>query len=168
MIVDSEIRHLPVPERHFAYACAYRNAADAFCKQVADDHELCIWPNAAVVLLLAAHAVELFLKGAIYLRDPATEIEHHCIDGLIEEYLKHYPEPSFAWDIPFKTEYLGFTESEIQAIKKKAPVPSILYRYPFDKGGKEWNTIIGFDPNAFLLILDRMKSDFSRIESQLT
>lgn len=63
MIVDSEIRHLSVPARFFAYANAYRSAAVALYQQMATDRESCSWPNASVVLMLAAHAVELFLKG---------------------------------------------------------------------------------------------------------
>lgn len=168
MIVDSEILHLSVPARFFAYARAYRSAAAALCHHMATDRESRGWPNASVVLMLAAHAVELFLKGAIYFRDPTADIEHHRIDALVEEYSKHYPEPSFAWDIPFGGEYPGFTEAEIQAIKKTAPVPSVLYRYPVDRGGKEWKIALGFDPITFLPVLDRMQDDFSGIESQLT
>lgn len=168
MVVDSEIHHLSIPKRFFAYTHAYRSAAVALCQKMAADRNACNWPNASVVLMLSAHSVELFLKGAIYFRDPSADVEHHRIDDLLDEYSKRYPEPSFAWDAPFKVEYAGFTDAEIQMIKKTVPIPSILYRYPVNRGGKEWNTTIGFVPDTFLAVLDTMSEDFARIEALLT
>ncbi|MGZ8238255.1 MAG: hypothetical protein ACXWTY_10350 [Methylobacter sp.] len=167
MVTDSEILHLAVPQRLFEYAYAYRDAASALCVKMTSEDASCTWPNAAVVLLLAAHATELFIKGAILCRDPAAIMEHHRIDDLSTEYRKLYPEPSFEWDIPFRTEYLGIAETEIEALKKATPVPSILYRYPVAKGGKEWNGAFGFEPHSFLELLKQVKSDFDRIKTQI-
>ena len=167
MVTDSEILHLAVPQRFFEYAHAYRNAAYALCAKMTSEDASCTWPNAAVVLLLAAHATELFIKGAILCRDPAVTMEHHRIDDLSAEYRKLYPEPSFEWDIPFRTEYLGIAETEIEALKKATPVPSILYRYPVAKGGKEWNGAFGFEPHSFLELLEQVKRDFDRIKTQI-
>ena len=119
MITASEIQHLSVPERFFEYAHAYRNAANALCVEMTTGGNSCTWPNGAVVLLLAAHATELFIKGAILFRKPGMDMEHHRIDELSDEYKKHYPESSFEWDIPFKTKYLGIAESEIEVLKKQ-------------------------------------------------
>jgi len=167
MIVDSELRHLSVPERFFAYAWAYRNAAAAQCLEMASDHEACTWPNATVVLLLAAHAVELFLKGAILHHDPTADVWHHRIDALSREYLRRFPNSAFSWSVPFKSEYLGMTEAEIQEAEKTMLVPSILYRYPVSKGGEEWKTAIGFVPIEFVRILDQLKDDFDRLKALL-
>lgn len=168
MIVDSEIRHLSVPKRFAVYARAYRSAAAALCQQMVQDESAHNWPNSAVVLMLAAHAVELFLKGAIHYRDPNANVEHHRIDALAKEYTKRFPESLFAWDIPFKVEYLGLTETEIKAVERTTPAPSILYRYPVAQGKREWNGALGFVPSTFLPVLERMQHDFERIESQLT
>ena len=165
MIVDSEIRHLSVPARFFAYAWAYRNAAAALCLEMVD-REYRTWPNATVVLLLAAHAVELFLKGAILSRDPTADVWHHRIDALSREYAKRFPQASFSWDIPFKTDYLGMTEAQIEEAEKTTLVPSVLYRYPVSKGGEDWKTAIGFIPIEFVPILDGLKADFARLESR--
>lgn len=157
MVIDSEIHHLAVPQRFFAYAHAYRNAAHALCVEMTSEDASHTWPNAAVVLLLAAHATELFIKGAILCRDSTAAIEYHRIDILSAEYRKLYPEPSFEWDIPFRTEYLGFAVAEIEALKKATPVPSILYRYPVAKGGKEWMGAFAFQPSSFLEVLEQVK-----------
>ena len=167
MITDSEIAHLPVHQRFFEYAQAYRNAASALCFKMTSEDETCTWPNAAVVLLLAAHATELFLKGAIQRRGTAPVPEHHRIEDLTAEYRKRYPEPSFEWDVPFKTEYPDVPEIELDELKKSALIPSILFRYPVAKGGEEWNGTFGFEPNTFLDVLEQVKTDFERIKAQL-
>jgi hypothetical protein len=167
LVTDSDLSHLSVPERFFEYAKAYRNAASALCATMVSDNALCIWPNATVVMLLAAHATELFIKGAILSRVPTASIEHHRLDDLNVEYKKHFPEPSFEWDIPFKTEWGDLTDAEIQTLKKTVPVPSMLYRYPVAKGGKEWNGAFGFEPNSFVEVLDQLGYDFDRIRVQI-
>jgi hypothetical protein len=118
-------------------------------------------------MLLAAHATELFLKGAILSREPTALIEHHFLDDLNVEYKKRFLEPSFEWDIPFKTEWGDLTEIEIRTLKKATPVPSMLYRYPVAKGGKEWNGAFGFEPNSFVEVLDQLARDFQRIMAQI-
>lgn len=167
MVTDSELAHLSVPERFFEYAKAYRNAASALCASMASEKTLCTWPNATVVMLLGAHATELFLKGAILSRVPTASIEHHRLDDLNVEYKKQFQEPLFEWDIPFNTEWGDLAEVEIQALKKTMPVPSMLYRYPVAKGGKEWNGAFGFEPNSFVVVLDQLAHDFERIMMQI-
>jgi len=116
--------------------------------------------------LLAAHAVELFIKGAVLSRDPCALLEGHLLEQLSDEYRKRFPEPSFEWDIPFKVEYPGIAEADIEALRKATPVPSILYRYPVSRGGKEWNGAFGFEAGTFLAVLERLEHDFKRIKSQ--
>ena len=170
MITDEEARSLPVPERFFAYADAYLGAADAMCQQIARDPASEKWANAAVALMLAAHAVELFLKGAILARDPSADVwsRGHKLHELAADYRSHFPEPAFSWNIPFQAEVpVGLAEEEIEALRKEMPVPSILYRYPVQKGGDEWKGLFGFEANSFLFLLAELKSDFIRIKAQL-
>ena len=135
--------------------------------------------------MLAAHAVELFLKGAVLKRNPSANFKDygHSMDDLSTDYRSLYPEPSFKWDIPFSSglteeEWMtlmrdlfpGLTEAEmarIKGVKEATPDPSILYRYPVQKGGGEWPGLYGFEPHSFLLLLGRIESDFARIKSQM-
>jgi hypothetical protein len=168
MVVDSDIIDLSVSARFFAYARSYLNASKALCQQMETDEHACTWPNAAVVLMLSAHAVELALKGAIYHRSPSTNVETHQIEKLAAMYSQLFPEPSFAWDVPFKVDYSGLTEAEVGALRKQVSAPSILYRYPVNRSGKEWNGAFGFAPTMFLPVLEQIQNDFGRIEPQLT
>lgn len=167
MITDSDLAHMSVPERFFEYAKAYRNAASTLCATMTSEKAMCTWPNANVVMLLAVHATELFLKGAILSREPTAKIEHHLLDDLNADHKTRFSEPSFEWEIPFKTEWGNLSETDIQRLKKTIPVPSMLYRYPVAKGGNEWNGAFGFEPNSFVNVLNQLENDFQRIMAQI-
>ncbi len=167
MVTDSEIRHLTVPERLFAYAESYLRAATALCEQLVAGNAPCTWADGAVVLMLSAHATELFLKGLLLGRVPEQQVWNrgHDIEGLTADLHKHFPEAEFGWEVPFRTEYPGnMTADEIAMLSpfRDAP-PSILYRYPVGKSGKDWNGFYGFEPNSFLPVLRELKHDFTRL-----
>lgn len=162
MLVDSEIQQLPVSKRYVVYAKAYRTASMTFCQKMVEDPSSRNWPNSAVVLMLAAHATELFLKGAICHRDPQADVGSHNINNLATTYAKLYPESACAWEIPFMVEFPGGIKGE-----EAPPLSSILYRFPIQKNGQEWNAVLGLDPAEFLPVLEQMGNDFVRIESQL-
>lgn len=164
LITDSDVRNLPVSSRFIAYADAYSTAAIALCEQMTTTEEACTWPNASVVLMLSAHAVELFIKGAVLSRDDSALLEGHDLERLGVEYHKRFPEAEFAWDIPFKTINIGLPEAEMALLRKSNPQPSILYRYPVEKGGKEWRGLYGFEPCSYRVVLKQMRDDFDRIK----
>lgn len=138
MITDAEIRSLSVPERLFAYADAYLRAAVTLCHCMTVEPKSAKWSNATVVLMLASHAVELFLKGAILTRAPSFDVwnrGHNLLD-LAADYQSYFSELSFEWNIPFQAEFPdGLGEAEINTLKKRISPPGILYRYPVQKRG---------------------------------
>ncbi|MEK6762379.1 MAG: hypothetical protein AABY96_06655 [Nitrospirota bacterium] len=184
MLTHSDIEHLTVPEQLFGYANAYRSSAAVLCSKFesADDVTFCTWPNAVVVLMLTAHAVELFLKGVLLKRTGDKVWSYgHKIDKLAEKYRETFQaEPSFTWDIPFastltETEWIAqmkqvnpdTTDAELKNLISGVPDPSILYRYPVNKHGEKWQGLYGFYPPEFNQILSRVECDFDRIRSQL-
>lgn len=163
VIGNWEIAHVSEPQRFVLYAHAYLNSALLSCEQMAAHQAQRTWPNATVVLMLSAHSVELFLKGAILSRDNNAKVGDHRIDLLTEKYRELYVEPCFEFDVPFRTEYPSISEEEIQALKKTEPVPSILFRYPVRKPGVEWQGVHGFEADGFLRILANLGSSYERI-----
>lgn len=132
--------------------------------------------------MLAAHAVELFLKGALLKRNPGLDVWNHGhnIDTLQDEYRSNFKESVFEWEIPFsqltvdewvamKAGWKPLTDEQIKEARarQKMPTPSILYRYPVDRGGKEWTGLYGFVTPSFLKLLDQLGKDFDRIKSHL-
>lgn len=170
MVVDSELLDLSISDRFFVYAEAYCNAATALTKQMTEESNQLNWPNATVVLMLSAHAVELFLKGAIYLKDLKANVNHHNIDKLAEIYSQKYTGSTFYFDIPFKTEYPGKSDAEIKTLKNQSnfPTSSMLYRYPTATSEEEWNGAYGFEPYSFLAVLKQLTNDFSRVKKCFT
>lgn len=170
LVTDSKLRQLPVSDRLFAFANSYLNASSALTQQMVSDAALCTWSNGAVALMLAAHSAELFLKGAILKRAPNANVWDHAhnIDALMSDYHIIFPEPSLDLDIPFRTSFPeDISEEELHALKKQTPPPSILYRYPVQKGGAEWKGVYAFEPHSFLMTLQQLRDDIVRIESQL-
>jgi hypothetical protein len=175
MVTDAEVRHMPVPAKLFAYADAYLTAAITSCRKMTLDAGLCTWPNGAVVLMLAAHSVELFLKGAILQKNPAANVwaRSHNIEGLASDFHSEFAQTPIEWDIPFGgTDILFGTDfpewladAEIKALKSDTDHPSIRYRYPVAKGGTERRGGEGFEPHSFLSLLLGVKADFDRIRS---
>ena len=163
MIGNWEIAHVCEPQRFVLYAHAYLNSALLSCERMAVDEAQRTWPNATVVLMLAAHSVELFLKGAILRRETNARVGDHRIDLLTEKYQLLYPEPAFEFEVPFRTEYPSFSDAEIAALKKTQPVPSILFRYPVRKPGVEWQGVHAFEADGFLRILANLGSSYERI-----
>lgn len=163
MISNWEIAHVSEPQRFVLYAHAYFNSAFMLCEQMAAHEVQRTWPNATVVLMLSAHSVELFLKGAILSRDNNAKVGDHRIDLLAEKYVKLYAEPGLEFDVPFRTNYPSISEEEIEALKKAEPVPSILFRYPVRKPGVEWAGVHAFDANSFMRILDNLRDSYERI-----
>ena len=68
MIGSWQISHLSDACRYREYASAYLKANIEVCKQMLENESERTWPNATVAFWLAAHSVELFLKGAILTR----------------------------------------------------------------------------------------------------
>lgn len=184
MITLADIHHLEPSEQMFRYAEAYRSASVLLCHRIADDKTFYTWPNATVVLMLAAHAVELFLKGALLKKEgriPRT----HDIHRLAEKYRNIFHDPKFTWNIPFanplsekevianmKQFWPDIDEADLKQCIAAIPDPSILYRYPMtitkdQKRIEEWPGVYGFMLMGFLSILDELARDFKRLTSEL-
>jgi hypothetical protein len=68
MLTLSDIRHLKVSDQFFSYADDFLSGSALLCSKVESDDTFYTWPHASTVLMLAAHSVELFLKGALLKR----------------------------------------------------------------------------------------------------
>lgn len=128
MITDAEIRHLSGPKKMFAYADSYLRSATALCEELTTAFAPS-WADGAVVLMMSAHATELFLKGMLLKRLPEQQVwkRGHDLEGLGTDYRTHFPQPQFAWEVPFRAEYPpGSAEEEIAAL-----APSGMLRQAF-------------------------------------
>jgi hypothetical protein len=156
-----------VSRRFVSYARAYLNAANGVCRGLVKNPQQFAFPDASVVLLLAAHSVELFLKGAILARNESFDIVTHRLADLHREFDRLFPEAQCRWEPPFRTEYVGFSEQEAAALARCETPPSIRYRYPTDNSKHAWQDVHSFTPEVFRLTLDETSAAYDRIEKFL-
>lgn len=179
MLTLADMNSQEVPDQLLNYADAYRSASVLLCRKVESDNTSYTWPHASVVMMLASHAVELFLKGALLKRKIKISGTHN-IQKLAEKYRETFQDAAFAWEIPFanplsETELIAqmkqsWPDIDVAELKKSiaaTPDPSILYRYPVSKDGKEWRGLYGFTPAGFLPRLNQLELDFKRLKSEL-
>ena len=173
MVVAANIKHLSARKRYFLFAKAYVDSAASLCDEILRMSEA-TWPRATVILFLTAHAVELFLKGALIEKISSSQLERHEIRKLFEHYIEQYPAPAFRIDLPFNPDIKGIkemispifsSEKEIDELIKSMPVESVMYRYPYDKKNEEWRGAYGFEAISFKKDIEKLRIDFSRIEA---
>lgn len=103
VLPESIVRQLSDSDQLRAYADAHLAAAISLYRRLEADHTA-DWTDGSVVMWNAAYAVELFLKGILLTSVPLTSVtrHHHDIDALAKDFERQFPEPKFAWDIPFR------------------------------------------------------------------
>lgn len=138
MIGNWEISHVSESQRFVLYAHAYLNSAQLSCEQMAAHEAQRTWPNATVVLMLAAHSVELFLKGAILGRESHAKVGGHRINLLSEKYRQLYPEPAFAslgvTSLGVKSLIVTSRREDLQACAEDARKDAGLQLWPTQAG----------------------------------
>ncbi|MBW2187768.1 MAG: hypothetical protein JRG71_15715 [Deltaproteobacteria bacterium] len=164
MIGNWEFFGIGESTRYFEFAISYLKASEDVCRRMKTANEENTWSNASVALMLAAHSVELFIKGALMVRG-YQDAWGHTIDHLYDKYKVTFPEKCFCFDCPFVTEYLGYSSEEIEKQKNvKRPQASVVFRYPLNKPGLEWDVIHGVDVSGFSSELTELKHDFNRLK----
>ena len=118
--------------------------------------------RSVVVLFLASHAVEIFLKSAI-LRKASEERFSHDLEYLKNRYEALYPAKRFKFHIPFHTSYDNLTADQMRQAKLLTPKKDQLFRYPRDKNGEPWHGVHAFEAGSFLLELVTLRSSFKRL-----
>lgn len=167
-ILSDEFSTQSEDTRFIAYARAYLQASRVICEGMTDDSPTSTWPSAAVTMFLAAHSVELFLKGMILLRDSSQVKKNHKLAELKTTYDQLFPEPQVTWDLPFEANYVGFLEiTDTKLLNGGSYTPSILNRYPLEEPGTDWQGTQSFRPGQFLREIELTEKTFDRIEREL-
>ena len=155
----------PFSQQFAAYAIAYLDSAQRLCDLLARSHRKATFQRGAVVLFLAAHAVELFLKGAIVRKSPDERFSHD-LDHLVRRYHALYPHKKFRLEIPFGSEFPAeMTAEEKRQAKALIEAPSELYRYPIDKKYKPRAGAYGIEPNSLARDLAKLRVRLEELQS---
>lgn len=163
MVGNWEMSGKPIPLQFLAFAEAYLDSACRLCRILKRSPRKRTYSRCAVVLYLAFHSVELFLKGAILNKSP-NEGLHHDVEHLSKRYRVLYPGKKYHFEIPFGTEYLGFDPPD--GLPTPPPQDQVN-RYPIDKKYSEWSGAFGFIPETFLSTLEVLQGDFDRMKKEI-
>jgi hypothetical protein len=147
LVVNTQIQGLSPPDQFFAYASSYLSGAILVNEKLASDTETMTWADRSVVLLLAAHAVELFLKGAILSKDQNAAVDGHDIDRLLAEYRTRCAGPDFGLEIPFTSPTSIFSMEEIADMKKRQDPPAFCFAIQYER--KAIHTTVYMDLNRW-------------------
>lgn len=173
MLVDSEVLSLTVPEQFLAFSDAYLDSAIRLCTLLARSTKKATYVRGSVVLYLAFHATELFLKSAILKKAPKENIgATHKIEILNNRYKKLYPGKRYQFNLLFISEESDLSDIEPDKVKEfkiiikeieKGNPPDQQYRYPQNKKGMPWHGVHGFEPSSFLHELKQLREQFNSI-----
>lgn len=170
MVVESEIASLSMPRQFLIFSDAYLDSASHLCAVLKRSPRKLNYARSSVVLSLAFHAIELFLKAAILEKASQENVGSHDVQALNKRYRKLYPGIPYVFRAPFiSRDQADFTDlfspegmREFQDKRKKNPWDQ-RHRYPRNRQGQTWNGDVGFEPVSFLIDLKKLKIEIDRL-----
>lgn len=175
MVHFSEIGSLRPSLQFLAFSDAYLESAGRLC-DVLDAHPTqSNYPKGAVVLSLAFHGIELFLKAAILEKAPNEQFGGtvgHNLEHLGKRYANLCSGKKYAFDIPFRDEEILLVDPDPRVVEElkiaiaehnRATPTDQLHRYPRDIQGNAWEGFYSFDATSFAPVISRVQEDISRL-----
>ena len=166
---SSDLEALDVPERFLEYAFAYLESAKILCDHLVKNPSEETYARGNACSFNARLAVELFLKASILKKDPNLDL-HHVIERLRDEYVRHYTEPRFHWNLQFTTRVIGGeAAANGQIVKehlKKNPTDQ-RFRYPVNKQSEPWDGSGTFNASNFISTLQKIEQDMIRLRQEI-
>jgi hypothetical protein len=169
MVVESDLASLSIPLKFLSFSDAYLDSASRLCTVLKRSPKKSNYARGSVVLYLAFHAIELFLKSAILERNPNEKLGNHDIEVLSKRYKKLYPGMKYEFHPPFisrnEIDLSDFFSPEIiEEVKSKQKIPwDQRHRYPRNLEGQPWRGAVGFEPGSFLIEIKKLKADIARL-----
>ena len=77
LLLSDHLESLSPPEQFAKYSMAYLDSAERLCTLLSISYRKATYERGTVVLYLAMHAIELFLKGAIMRKAPHERFRHN-------------------------------------------------------------------------------------------
>ena len=163
MIGSWEIEGLDNPDLFHDLAVAYLDTSIVATREMVYGAFSPRFSHSRVVLSMAYHATELFLKGAILRATGEKKQDGHVLKGLYERYEELYQDQDYHFDVPFSFGYLGFRPERVAELQKDEPPQDQMYRYHTNLKGKQWDGAHGFDAESFLQTLQSLKKTFTTL-----
>lgn len=170
MITNSELAGLNEADLHHSLCVANLDGARRLCNDMIDGTFSASFSHASVVMSLLHHGIELFLKYAIS-RSGKKVPNHHYIRGLLADFNAAYPSDKHSLELPFITQFLGFSEDEIKELIKEEQHDKNwtdqMARYHIDRSGSPWEGIQAFSPTSFLEEIEALLSRLTAVKAEI-
>jgi hypothetical protein len=172
----SEIESLSPSLQFLAFSEAYLESAGRLCDALAASPAESNYPKGAVVLSLAFHGIELFLKAAILKKSSKEKLSGnigHDLDHLSNRYANLYPGKKYKFEIPFRNEEINLDPEDplivdelipLMTKHKRATPTDQLHRYPRNTEGKPWEGIFAFEASSFAIDIANVQRDIARLK----
>jgi hypothetical protein len=133
----------------------YLKSAQALCFDLGEHPEHLDWPRASVAYFCVYHAVELFLKACILLREPKEKL-HHNVGKLQDRYCEIYAEIKDTAHIetPWDLNLEGWVE-----VEEWEHHTDQVYRYMSGKNATSPRSIHSFSPGMCLSLCERLEGE---------
>lgn len=155
-VVDDNVGDYTKPELFFRLALAYADSSHQIVRSMLAGDLPQTFAHAQTTHFLFAHAVELFLKGAILKSTDAIETHHH-LQLLYNRYRNLYPKKKF-----------DFTGRIVETVEENPKSPhSEFPRYPVDSEGNVWEGYNAYTLETWLTETEHLREDFERLIPQI-
>jgi hypothetical protein len=157
---------MPLWERSFWLSRAFLEASHSLCTSMLAGDFSSQYSSSRVILHLARHGIELFLKAAI---DGATQQDSargHNLSKLLSEYERLYPDNRFRFQLPAQFDInpnRDLFEQDIEADYFHSTLDQ-RHRYPADRTGQDFATREIFDPTATLREIEELSRSLKILE----
>jgi len=162
MLTFDELACESTSNQFYRYSLAYLDSAERLCKVLKRSSRKATYERGSVVLYLAIHATELFLKAAIVHKAPKEKFGHDLM-LLYNRYNKLYTKKIHGFDLPFRSESAPPLDIKIDRNQ-----PDQVYRYPRKTVDDPWSGHYSFEANSFLITLQELRTHFERMHAELT
>lgn len=179
MLHLSDLQRKPIPDQLWAFSDAYLESAIALCTIICNTTDKATYAHGAVVMSLTFHALELFLKAAILRKVPGESFSGragHDLEHLYRRYSNLYPGEAMQFYVPFERKTPNTSTLEPQVVQEllaytaeqnKAMPEDQLHRYPISVEGKEWESLLAFEPYSFTETLQNLQHALSAIKARM-
>jgi hypothetical protein len=149
----------PIPERLRQMSIGYLKSAQALCFDLGEHPAHLDWPRACVTYFCLYHAVELFLKACIPLREPNEKL-HHSVSKLQDRYCEIYPgiKDIVHIETPWDLDLEGWVD-----VEEWEHHTDQVYRYMSGKNATSPRSIHAFSPGMCLFMCERLEGEMEDV-----
>jgi len=151
-------------DRCYWLSRAYLEASACLCEAMLKEDFSNQYSSSRVILHLARHGLELFLKGSIIAATGASEVSGHNLAKLLTRYQEHFQGEAYQFRSPHHFALRGGPDLFQEDLALFHSTLDQRHRYPADRKGRGFAAPEVFDARNFLAAIGDLTKDLLGIE----